>query len=232
MKEKVTIGACWDGGDYYSFDYVNRLYNSVERNTTHPFDFVLYTSPDALRNRDLKLINPNIKIVQTQLGWWWSGVHLWAKKPAGVRTETLLYLDLDIVIIDNIDPLLEFPSAHAYMKDYPSRHCPKGLEGVGNCSVVLMRNGAGHEVWETYDKAGRPNWNPLDPPEDRLFPYSAQSILNDKKIPHDLFPEEWVASYKLEILKRGMPLDCKIVSFHGRPKPHECTENWIVRSWV
>ena len=232
MKDKVTIGACWDGRDFYSYEYVNRLYTSVSRMTTHPFDFVLYVGPQAPLNPDLNKINKKIKVFQTGLDYWWCGMPFWAAKPMGVWTDTLLYIDLDVVIVGSLDDIIEFPSDHAYMKDYPADNCPKGKENDGNASISLIRNGAGADVWEMYDKAGRPQWNPHKPPANRKFPLAAQGIMNALKIPHDVFPEEWVASYKLQVLPKGIPEDCRAVSFHGRPKPHECKEKWILENWI
>ena len=48
----------------------------------------------------------------------------------------------------------------------------------------------------------------------------------------DLFPEEWCQSYKLHYLRRGkLSDDCRIVAFHGRPKPHEVNDFWVKENW-
>lgn len=232
MKTKeFTLGACWSG-DYYPVEYVNKLYNSVLRNTSIPFEFVLYVGPNAESNPEAKKINPKIKIIQTGLPYWWSGMGFWAKHPEGVETSTLLYMDLDQVVIGSLDGIINYDSDHCYMKDYPSYCCPKGKEKDGNATVSLIRDGAGSFVWEEYVKAGKPIWNPLKPPEKRTFTLAAQGILNASTADHDVFPEEWIASYKLWVLKFGIPKECKSVSFHGLPNPHECLhvpfveENW------
>jgi len=220
-KERITIGACWDGRDYYPVDYIHRLYNSVLRNTTHPFDFVLNIGPLAEKRRNE--IDPRIRIIQTGLPYWWSGMQFWALSPDGVETDTLLYLDLDVVILGSLDDIIEFPSDQAYMRD--------GVKT--NVSASLLRCGAGWRVFDEYVRAGMPQWDPLTPPSNRLLPLAAQSILDDPKYgrKYDFFPENWVCSYKLKVRKSGMPDDCRIVVFHGRPKPHECSEPWIKENW-
>jgi hypothetical protein len=228
--DRITVGACWDGGDYYSHEYINILYNSIKRHTSIPFDFVLYVGPLATESK-LKLLNTGIQVHQTGLPYWWCGMPFWQKNPPLVKTETLLYMDLDQVIVGDLDEIINFPSNHAYMKDYPADLCPPGKENDGNATLSLIRNGAGSLAWDEYVKAGMPQWNPLSPPPNRLFPLAVQGLVNDLKIPHDVFPEDWVPSYRLQVLRRGLPKDCKSVSFHGRPKPHECNEPWVKENW-
>lgn len=231
-NDKVTVGACWDGSNYYPVEYINILYSAVQRNLTVPFDFVVYLGAFAHQNPQLNQISNEIRLIETGLPYWWCGMPFWAKDPVGIETETLLYLDLDVVIVGSLEDIINYPSDHCYMKDYPADICPAGKENDGNASVSLIRNGFGHRVWDEYVKAGKPQWNPLAPPANREFPLAAQGIMNDFHIKHDVFPESWVPSYKLSVAKRGLPRDCKVVSFHGRPKPHECAhipfvwENW------
>ncbi len=226
----VTIGACWDGRDYYPAEYVNILYNSVVRHTSVPFDFVLYIGPEAETKRDL--INPKVQVVQVGLPYWWPAMNFWRKDPPGVKTDTILYLDLDQVIVGSIDDLINFSSDHACMKDYPSFLCPVGCEDDACVAVTLIRNGAGAQVWDEYVKAGMPRWDPLDPHCAKPLRMAAQGIIKDCKIKKDLFPGNWVCSYRLQVQKNSMPEDCRIVSFHGRPKPHECLDvAWIRENW-
>jgi len=232
--DKFTLVACWDGGSYYDPIYIGNLYRSVKRNTTIPFDFVLYTGP-LVKSREAEVsrqVRGPFCIVETNLPYWWSGMHAWEKNPICVNTDTVLYMDLDQVIVGNLDDIINYDSNHCYMKDYPSYCCPTGKENDGNATVSLIRNGAGHHVWDEYVKAGKPIWSPLKPPAKRLFPLAAQGIMNKSSVPHDVFPESWITSYKLWVIANGLPKDCKSVSFHGKPKPHDCLhvpfvrENW------
>jgi hypothetical protein len=230
-KSEFTIGACWDGRGFYSPEYVNRLYNSCLRNTTMPFDFVLYIGPEA--EEKCEGINPAIRIIPVGLPYWWSGFVFWQYAPPGIETDILLYLDLDQVIVGSLDDLVLFPSNQAYMKGYPKHACPNGMERFTCVSTSLLRAGAGHKVWDEYERLGKPQWDPWNPPGDRLLPIGCQSILDDPKhgIKYDLFPEEWICSYKLQVLQKGLPADCRIVAFHGRPKPHEVADQFVKEHW-
>lgn len=232
-KAEITIGSCWDGRGFYTVEYVNRLYNSCVRNTTIPFDFVLYVGPGAEEPGRMDGINPAIRVIQTGLPYWWSGFVFWQKDPPGIETPSILYLDLDQVILGSLDDLILYPSNQAYMKGYPKHACPKGSERDTCVSTSLLRAGAGHKVWDEYCALGKPQWDPWKPPANRALPVGCQSILDDPKqgIKYDLFPEEWICSYKLQVLQRGLPDDCRIVAFHGRPKPHEVADEFVKEHW-
>ncbi len=225
---KVTIAACWDGRDYYPPDYVNRLHNMCRRHTSRPFDFVLFAGPDAEARRHE--IHPDIKIVQTGLPYWWSGMNAFRADAPGVETDTLLYLDLDQVIIGSLDDILDLPYDLACMKDLPSGRCPKNKERNVNVSVTLIRNGAAAFVWDAYQAAGQPTWNPLHPPPRAPLRMAAQEII-DAHGGAEIIPEAWVCSYKYQVRKYGLPEDCRVVSFHGRPKPHEVADQFVKEHW-
>lgn len=229
MKNKITIGACWDGRDYYPVEYVNILYASVCCHTTVPFDFVLYIGPQAEHKRHL--LNPKINIVQTGLPYWWSGMNFWRVDAPGITTEKLLYLDLDQVIVGSLDDIILYPSNACYMKDYPARACPPGKEKDANVAVTLLKKGAHARVWEEYVKAGAPQWDPLNISARAPLRMAAQGLVNDLKLEKDIFPEEWIISYKLWAARENIPADCRIVSFHGRPKPHELAAPWVKEYW-
>jgi hypothetical protein len=230
-----TVCCCWDGRDYYTPEYINILFRSVMRHTSIPFDFVVFVGPEALKPGRLHTLDSAIKIVSVGLPYWWSGMVAWQKQPPGTDTEAILYLDLDVVIVGSLDAIIRWPEDHAYMKDYPAYCCPPGKEGDGNASCALIRRGAGRRIWDEYVRRGKPQWNPLDPPASRPLPLAVQSVLNDPAlgIPHAVFPQEWVASYRLWVSKLGLPEGCRAVSFHGRPKPHEVVHElaWVKENW-
>ncbi|MCK9431876.1 MAG: hypothetical protein M0R00_02835 [Candidatus Omnitrophica bacterium] len=231
MTDRITVGCCWDGKDYYPPEYINILYNSVLRNTTIPFDFVCYVGPDAERPARTDAINKNIRIVPVGLPSWWSAMPLFQKNPPGVTTKTILYLDLDIVIIGSLDDIINFPAEQAHMKDEPSHMCRYGRERYMNTSVTLLRNGAGAKVWDAYVKCGMPTWDALRPPSGAVLRMAAQEIINHPQngIRYELFPEWMVCSYKFQVLKKGIPDDCRVVVFHGQPKPAACMHEPFVR---
>jgi hypothetical protein len=228
MHKSTTIAACWDGGDYYSPDYVNRLYNSCKRNISITFDFVLYVGPLAEHRKGE--INPAIKIIQTDLPSWWCGMPLWRKNPSGIMTDSFLYLDLDQVIVGSLDDLINYPSQLCGMKDYPAAICPKGKERDVCVSTMLIRNNSAAVVWDEYIRAGAPTWDASHGHQQPL-PMAAQGLVNQYCRP-DHFPENWIISYKNTFLVSGIPEDCRIIAFHGQPKQHDCLhEIFVQENW-
>lgn len=84
--------------------WVAKLKDMVSKNTTHDFDFVCLSNFPKSKFRDDIIVNP---LKQNWPGWW-SKVELFNKKLP--FNERILYLDLDHIIIDNIDPIIEFPA--------------------------------------------------------------------------------------------------------------------------
>lgn len=241
MNADITICTCWDGRAYYPREYVNILYRMVQRHTTVPHDFVLYIGPEAEAPGKCDGIEPAIRIVPAKMTSWWLVTRFWQPDPPGIETKSLLYLDLDIVILGSLDDLIRFPSDHALSREYPTGHIPIGAERQAmraenaNIGITLIRNNAGAKVWEEYIKAGSPQWDPLVTRSRGALPLAGQTIINDPKygIQKDLFPSDWVCSYKYQVLKRGIPADCRIVHFHGNPKPHEVRdrEPFVRENW-
>lgn len=234
MPEKITIGACWDGRDYYPKEYVNNLYQMVRRNTAVPFDFVLYVGPEAEKPGVCSGIDPAIRIVPSGLPYWWAGTRFWQPAAEGIDTATILYLDLDVVILKNIDDIINYPSEFAVSREFPDTPAYSGFCNNGNLGVSLIRNNAGAKVWEEYLKAGIPTWNPLTTHNRGKLTLAIQTIVNEPEygIKKDLFPVDWICSYKYQVLKRGIPDDCRIVHFHGQPKQNRCLhEEFVKQNW-
>lgn len=229
--DKVTIVSCWDGGHYYPYEYVNRLYRACKRNTSYPFDFVLYLGPLAEKNQGVFKIDPAIKTVQTGLPYWWCGMPFWKENPPGVKAEARLFIDLDVVVVGSLNDLFLYPSDHCCSLDYPGIAAPAGHERDINPGVTLIRGNAGAWVWEEYVNTGKPTWNPLDRTIDKSpLPLAAQGIINNGQ-GADAFPAEWCSSYKLTFKKRGLPADCRTVHFHGQPKQGEVNEPFVMENW-
>lgn len=232
MLPEITIVAGWSGDSVYCLEDVNRLYRGVKRNTTIPFEFVLYTGPEAQKPGKLDGIEKDIRVIASEYPSWWVGMKACEPGKSGIRTSSYLGIGLDCVIVGSLDDLITFPSDLAAMKDYPSHCCPPGRENDMNGEVALFRNGSERIIWNEYVRLGKPTWDMTAPLSGRAWPMGWQGWINETKAHHvDLFPENWIASYKLTCRTKGLPADCRIVSFHGRPKPCEVTDAWVKEHW-
>lgn len=233
----ITISTSWSGdGNLYTIDYVNRLVRAIRRNTSVPHEIVLFAGPAARASGHLAHMEPGVRVIESPYGTWWTGMEGHNKNFDGIKTESIFALGLDCVVVGSLDDLLLFPSARAAMKDYPAHACPRGLEEDVSMDVWLSRGGSFHPCYEKWVEMGRPCWNSdTTPASQRVWPMCGQGWLNSRPRPLqvDIFPENWVISYKLGVRGRGLPPDCRIVSFHGRPKPGEVylSEPWIMEHW-
>ncbi len=150
---------------------------------------------------------------------WWSKLGLFRPEVRGIDSRWMLYLDLDVVITGGIKPLLHLKGDLCIARDYPVLTHPQRPDC--NTSVMLIKVGANPDIWESYEAMANAE----------LRYWSDQDFLNSLYPGRiELIPDDWVQSYKLHGLKEGYPPGCRIVMFHGKPKPHECV-GWVKDLW-
>ena len=135
---------CLKHGTKYSADYVNKLYNMVQRNCTLDYKFVCLTD-------DPKGINKEVTILPLPGGiaGWWCKPYMFSKDLP--LDGTVLYMDLDVVIADNIDKLFTWqPNQWCTLRDFTRVMRPKWHKY--NSSIVRYRVGELDFVWTEYEK--------------------------------------------------------------------------------
>ncbi len=214
---------CVKYGDKYDPEYVNKLYGMVKRNLTLPFTFYCFTE-------DPENINPEIEIrpLNDDLHTWWHKLTLFKSTVHDLVGRTL-YLDLDVVIVDNIDCFFDYIDPFIIIKDWNSRE----NNIFWNSSVFSFDIGTFSYVWEKFN---------VDPERHMKKVLGDQTWLW-KMIPKEditIWPEEWCRSYKYDC-SGGTPEDSKIIIFHGQPNPHNAINyphlpkhptDWISKYWV
>jgi len=230
-------------GDKYGADYVNRLYGMVNRNLTLPFDFICFTE-------NAEGIHPNVNIQALpslglpdnipERGWLKLATF---KKPLADLTGTALFLDLDVVIVDNIDCFFEFDADFALCFDEKKKN-----QKIGNSSVYKFKIGEHAEVLEYFQKDFETIKNNYR---------NEQAYLSDKinqKGILNFWPKEWTPSFKYHCIPRFplnflrepfIPEGAKIILFHGKPEPNEAEKGvsgkwyrhfrpvgWITKYWT
>ena len=103
--------ACVCYGDKYPVEYVQKLYNMVTRNTSLHINFFVFTDHVKME----KMIEGNINVRQfpeTDLQGWWNKMQLFHPK-VDLPGHTL-YMDLDVVITDNIDCFFTYTRVHNF----------------------------------------------------------------------------------------------------------------------
>lgn len=200
----MTTVVCLKVGDAFSADYVNKLRVQVANNTALPYRFLCLTD-------DSKDVVADCKPVTPWLPKWWGKLTLFQKNPYGI-TGKILFIDLDTIIVNNIDSLLSYDSDLCMLQDFtkPERY------GSG---IFLLQANSHLEVWNNFSS------NVID---DYKLP--GDQLWIQHQVKHaDTWPASWCVSYKLHA-KLSIPLDAKVVCFHGKPRPHE-TNGWTERYW-
>lgn len=93
---------CVKWGDKFSSEHVNRLYRMAKKNISLPFNFYCWTE-DASGIYDEINIVPLDEMLDLK-AWWWKLTLFKENNLNGIN----LFLDLDVVIQDNIDHLFDF----------------------------------------------------------------------------------------------------------------------------
>ena len=221
--------ACVCYGDKYSVEYVQKLYNMITRNTTLNINFFVFTDHVKME----KMIDGNINVRQfpeNDLQGWWNKMQLFHPK-TGLDGVTL-YMDLDVVITQNIDCFFTYkPEA-----DFIGMNDFNPLSGVWNSSIMKFKAEKLHDsLWNKFYN-DRPNLL-------RRFPGDQNLISEFMKDTSgcDSFPDSWTQSYKwydrsgTRYSRQNMTYEHNgeslVTVFHGQPNPHESTQEWIKTNW-
>lgn len=89
-------------GNKFTAEHVNRLYRMAKKNITLPFNFYCYTedSTDIYDEVKIKPLDESLKLEK----WWWK---LTLFKQNDLSNGINLFLDLDVIIQNNIDHLFK-----------------------------------------------------------------------------------------------------------------------------
>jgi hypothetical protein len=142
--------ACVCYGDKYAVEYVQKLYNMVKRNTTLPINFVVFTDHVKMH----KMVEGDIdirKFPENDLQGWWNKLQLF--HPDVELKGNTLYMDLDVVITENIDCFFTYkPEA-----DFVGMNDFNPTTKIWNSSIFRFKNDKLHgRIWHKFMN-DRPN---------------------------------------------------------------------------
>jgi len=217
--EAVNV-VCLKWGTVYGPEYVNTLYNMVARHLNLPFRFICMTEhAEALDEKIEVWPLPEFE----EPPWEYAKVcPAWRKlalfKPGLANMKgKVLFLDLDVVIVDNIDALFSFSNKLVIIENW---YQPNRL--IGQASAICFEAGQPQDVLNHY----------LENPLKVLTNYrTEQAYITGYlgKEGFDYFPASWCRSFKKHCLSSGIagvkkasshiPDGAKIVVFHGCPNP-------------
>jgi hypothetical protein len=141
----MTVACVWVRGQVpYGVEYVERLAAMVRRRLPQPHRFVCFTD----RPREVPIGVAPIAITPLARAGWWSKLELF--NPGHGLTDRVLYLDLDVLVVGDLAPILEFPAAFATLHDDGSTFQPRLPHRVlkrFNSSVMVFDGGVYPDLW-------------------------------------------------------------------------------------
>ena len=222
--------ACVCYGDKYPVEYVQKLHNMVKRNTTLLVDFYVFTDHIKMQ----KMVEGDIKVIpfpEHDLQGWWNKMQLF--HPRTPLPGTTLYMDLDVVITENIDCFFTYKPEAIFvgMNDF------NPTTGGWNSSVMRFKNQKLHgKLWHKF----------MDDRPNLLRRFSGdQNLISDfiKGTPGcESYPDSWTQSYKwydrsgTRYSRQDMTYEHNgeslVTVFHGQPNPHESEQEWVKKAWI
>lgn len=235
----MTDVVCVNWGTKYGVDYTLRLYEGVKRNTTRDFKF--YCLTDDVTRYD-KYPQINAVEIDTDDTSWWTKLLIFRNNflPKG----EYLYLDLDVVIVDNIDCFFDH-SGFAITRDFirPDNGLLPGKEY--NSSILRFNNTTTQGIYDYYLQ-NKQYWLNC---QKTIAPFFGDQNIISSYVNHypeflNVFPDSWCWSYKKGV-ERGktagdrskmfgakIPNGGKICVFHGSPNPEEVKNvDWIEKNY-
>ena len=206
---------CMKWGTKFSAEYVNILASRVKKNTDDASGLSPLVEPLSL---------PEMSGLEGRPERGWRKLTLFQEKLADLRG-TALFLDLDVVIVESLDPFFEAPGDFRIIEDW-------NLKGtnVGNSSVFRFKIGSRPDVLEYFLQ----NRDEVYANFRNEQAYLSWAIARKQEL---LFWDPtWCLSFKRHFMRR-FPLGyfcepkkrpgTKIIVFHGNPNPDCARDGWV-----
>ena len=225
---------CVKYGQKYGSEYVEKLRNMVSRHLTIPYEFACLTD-------DTRPIHGVRTIHQPNAGYakgWWHKVHMF--DPNLPISGRILYLDLDVVICNNLDKLVTGlgPQDFLGIRDFNRKFHPSWKRL--NSSVMTWQHRAQEDIWNKF-KANPRDAQKLHGDQDWIWQCAFDRL--------KFFPDDYIQSYKWEIRNRDDLIErtgrggfrnissvqpnpaCCVAVFHGDPNPHDVKDPFVIDNW-
>jgi hypothetical protein len=196
---------CMKWGTRYGPEWVDRLYGMVMRNTSWNIRFVCLTDDGTGIRPEVEIKPlPEVKF-DPAIGKYWPKLGLMHKDLGGPDAPLkglTLFLDLDLLIIDSLDPLFEADGRFLIIQEWKDPHL-----GFGNSSVVRWCIGHEANVLERFYAT------PAEVIRD-VYGYKEQNFLTKAVDDVTFWPTDWCVPFSHACLPRN-----RVVRFFSTPVP-------------
>lgn len=193
--------------------YVERLRNGVKRHLQRPHNFICFTNEALEIDVETRPLEPPVWTGNLPKNYVYSPA-------AGLKGRTLM-LDLDNVIVGALDDMIA----------YDGPLCVRGRLALNRTyrlpdGDMISFDARGAKILWHYaqreDVRQRTNMG-----REREFIYWAMPKCDQWQT---VCPGQ-VVSYKYDCRRKGLPRNARIISMHGKPRPHEVEDDYIVANW-
>lgn len=212
---------CIKWGTRYDANYVNRLFAMIDRNMNQAFTFVCFTdNSEGLRKEIQSLPLPELGVPHpTGVPGKWPKVALWNKDLFGLEG-TALFVDLDSVIVDNIDPFFEYGEPDDVIL---SRNWLKPLKKLGQTTLFRFPVGKHSYMLDEFQADSQA--------VAERFQFEQHYVTHNIRGGVKFWPKDWVKHYRFHCLGNNyllrytrpakIPEGARIIAFPGEPNPQE-----------
>lgn len=248
---------CMKWGTLYGPEYVNNLFRGVCRHLHRPHRFICFTDDSSGLDPGIEIFSlPNLGTPPGHKDTRWRKLALFRRDLSGL-SGTALFLDLDLVVVDSLDPFFDHPGKFLIIRDddlfrpKPLRKINPArdafLHSVGNSSVFRYEIGQHSYILDAF----------LTDPTAATAGYEiSQQFQSAQLAIHghlSYWPRGWCVSFKNDCVPRGLrswtkepslPHGAKIVVFAGSPKMAEAFQgggqkwyrrignvDWLEKNW-
>lgn len=218
----IPIIICMKWGKPYSADYVNLLRRATKENTKQKHRFVCLTDDTEGLDSDIEALPiPNINLKQNKIkNGGWPKLTVFKQDLHGLNGRAL-YLDLDVIITGNLDPLINATEKFLIIKEWKRLNDKirrKKAYG-GNSAVFAFDLNQQTKIYEKFND-NQENAFKNHRIEQRFVSEYAENL--------KYWPEKWCLSFKRQMTRvfpippqQYPPKSARIVTFHGKPKPED-----------
>ena len=220
---------CMKWGTKYGPEYVNRLYGMVARHLRGPFRFVCLTDrSEGIRPEVQCLPIPELKLPAGIPERGWTKLTTFEADLHGLQG-TALFLDLDVVIVDDITPFFEVPGAILIIHDWK-----RPWRITGNSSVYRFQLGAHADVLAKF----RREHEAIRAKFRNEQAYLSDEVHQQGKLKY--WDTAWCASYKYHCIPTWpsnywkpphIPAGARILIFHGVMNPPDALAGRSNGNW-
>lgn len=233
----ITDCACVIHGSGYDWQYVERLYNMLNRGLRTRMRLHVYT--EAHRPVPAPMIKhalyewPGLSGPKRS---WWYKMQLFNSEH---HTGNLLYFDLDTVIVRDIAWITKLPTAKLWtIRDFRNLQ-EKNYLGM-NSSIMWWNVPRYDWIWQDFKKSDIDNIAVHYPDGDQEYLWQKLGV-NETRFFADGLVQSWRwqahdggLNFKSRAPRRpgsGTQLDerVSVLVFHGQPKPHELLDDVVIR---